>query len=386
MDNSEASADLTLGEQTKSGQRARGELRPLSVAPMMDRSDRHFRRLMRLISGEVLLYTEMATCPAVLHGDRDHLLGYHESEHPLALQLGGDDPEQLAACTRIAAELGYDEVNLNVGCPSDRVQSGNFGACLMRSPERVAACVTAMREAAALAITVKHRIGVDELDRYEDMLNFVDVVAASGCDRFTVHARKAWLSGLSPKQNRTVPPLRYAEVHRLKRERPEQSIELNGGIKTHAVIAEQLSYVDAVMIGRAAWDDPWLFASADRRYFAADRAQSSTERPTERPTEQATEPEAGATRREVTRRQVVAAYLEHVEDWLSRPLGPRGRGPSPTILLRPLMNLFAGRPGARRWKQALNGKCQAPRKLAELLTLVDELEQLGHAHDRRRAG
>jgi tRNA-dihydrouridine synthase A len=325
--------------------RARGRVRPVSVAPMMDRTDRHFRRLLRLISGQALLYTEMVTCPAVLHGERERLLGFDPAEHPIALQLGGDDPATLARCAQIAAAQGYDEVNLNVGCPSDRVQSGNFGACLMREPERVAACVAAMRSAVSLPITVKHRIGVDELDRYEDMLRFVDVVAAAGCDRFTVHARKAWLRGLSPKQNRTIPPLRYADVHQLARERPALVVEINGGVRSVSAIAEQLEQVDAVMIGRAAWDDPWLFAEVDRRFFGA--SDPAPRRP-----------------------QVVAAYLEeHVEPWMARATR---RGPSPTILLRPLLNLFVGRPGSRRWKQAVADRCRAPAELAQLVTLADE--------------
>lgn len=322
---------------------------------MMDRSDRHFRRLMRLISGETLLYTEMVTCSAVLHGDREHLLGFDPAEHPIALQLGGDDPAVLSECARIAAAQGYDEINLNVGCPSDRVQSGNFGACLMREPKRVAAAVAAMREAVDLPITVKHRIGVDELDAYEDMLHFVDTVAAAGCDRFSVHARKAWLRGLSPKQNRSVPPLRYADVHRLKRERPELTIELNGGVRSLDAIAEQLEQVDAVMIGRAAWDDPWLFSAVDRRFFAANSKLP-------------------------TRPGVVASYLKQID------AGPTpARNPSPTLLLRPLLNLFAGRPDARRWKRIVSGKCQAPSGLDELITLADELEDYGRAKDRETA-
>jgi tRNA-dihydrouridine synthase A len=320
----------------------RGHTRALSVAPMMDRTDRHFRRLLRLISEHTLLYTEMVTTAAALHGDRELLLGLDPAERPIALQLGGDDPTALAECARIAAEIGYDEVNLNVGCPSDRVQSGNFGACLMREPERVAACVAAMRAAVELPITVKHRIGVDELDRYEDMLRFVDVVAEAGCDRFSVHARKAWLSGLSPKQNRTVPPLRYADVHRLKRERPELVIEINGGVRSLDEVAVQLEQVDAVMIGRAAWDNPWLFAAADQRLFGASRP--TPERPA-----------------------VIEAYVEYVERWLARA---SRRGPSSTILLRPLHNLFCGQPNARRWKQAVNAKCQQPQNLDELVELA----------------
>ena len=325
---------------------ARGPVRPLSVAPMMDRSDRHFRRFMRGISRRTLLYTEMLTCPAVLHGDREHLLGFHEDEHPLALQLGGDDPESLARCAGIARDRGYDEINLNVGCPSDRVQSGNFGACLMREPERVADCVAAMREAVDLPVTVKHRIGVDELDRYEDMANFVEVVSRAGCDRFTVHARIALLHGLSPKQNRTVPPLRYDEVHRLAQAFPQLVIEINGGIQTLAQVLEQLEHVDGAMIGRAAWDNPWLFSRADREVFG-----EQTEVP--------------------RRADVVAAYLVHVEEWLQRS---ERRGPSATILLRPLLNLFVGCPGTRRWKQAVAAKCQTPQRLAELAELASTLE------------
>jgi tRNA-dihydrouridine synthase A len=216
---------------------------------MMDRTERHFRVLMRLIFPSSWLYTEMVTANAVIHGDRDRLLGFDAAEHPVVLQLGGDDPGALAEAARIGEGYGYDEINLNVGCPSDRVQKGSFGACLMLRPERVARCVEAMRAVVRVPVTVKHRIGVDERDAYEDMLNFVDIVAAAGCDRFSVHARKAWLSGLSPKQNREVPPLRYEDVYRLKSERPSLRIELNGGVRSHDAIEEHLRYVDGVMIG-----------------------------------------------------------------------------------------------------------------------------------------
>jgi tRNA-dihydrouridine synthase A len=251
----------------------------------------------------------------------------------------------LSACARIAADAGYDEINLNVGCPSDRVQSGNFGVCLMRSPERVAECVAAMRAVVDLPVTVKHRIGVDDLDRYEDMLAFVDVVAAAGCDRFTVHARKAWLHGLSAKQNRDVPPLRHAEVHRLARERPQLIVEINGGLRNFDDVAAQLEHVDAVMLGRVAWDEPWLFVAADRRWF-------------------------GDLREPPRRRDVVAGYLPEVERWLA------GGGPSPTALLRNLLNLYVGRPGTRRWKQALAQQCRSPTKLSELVALAAELDAL----------
>ncbi|MDX1387987.1 MAG: tRNA dihydrouridine(20/20a) synthase DusA, partial [Acidobacteriota bacterium] len=244
----------------------RGRAYPLSVAPMMDRTDRHYRRFVREITRRTLLYTEMITTGAVLQGDRDFLLGFSPEERPLALQLGGDDPEALSECARIAEDRGYDEVNLNVGCPSDRVRQGRFGACLMAEPERVADAVAAMREATSVPVTVKHRIGIDDLDRYEDMALFVRTVAGAGCDRFSVHARKAVLGGLSPKANRTVPPLRYEDVHRLKREHPGLRIEINGGIASLEEVRRQLEFVDGVMIGRAAYDDPFLLSTVDRDF------------------------------------------------------------------------------------------------------------------------
>jgi tRNA-dihydrouridine synthase A len=195
---------------------SRGVLRPLSIAPMMDRTDRHYRSFMRHLTRHTLLYTEMITSGAIIHGDRDYLLGYSDIEHPLSLQIGGSDASEMAECARIAEDWGYDEVNINVGCPSDRVQRGRFGACLMLEPETVATCVSAMRDATPLPVTVKHRIGVDEVDQYEDMARFVRIVRDAGCTHFSVHARKAWLQGLSPKENRNVPPLRYSEIYRLK--------------------------------------------------------------------------------------------------------------------------------------------------------------------------
>ena len=233
---------------------------------MMDRTDRHFRFFLRRITRHTLLYTEMVTTGAVIHGDRERLLGFDLREKPVALQLGGDDPRALAECARIGEGFGYDEINLNVGCPSDRVQKGRIGACLMAEPERVADGVEAMRAAVSIPVTVKHRIGIDHLDRYEDMARFVTTVAAAGSDRFTVHARIAWLQGLSPKENRDIPPLRYDDVYRLKREHPDLSIEINGGVRSLDGVEEHLREVDAVMIGRAACDDPYLFAEADRRF------------------------------------------------------------------------------------------------------------------------
>jgi len=247
----------------------RGQTRALSIAPMMDRTDRHLRWFLRQLTRETLLYTEMVTTPAILRGRRLDLLAFSPEERPLALQLGGDDPRGLAACARIAEDLGYDEVNINVGCPSDKVQRGRFGACLMAEPGLVADMVSAMRAATRLPVTVKHRIGIDHHDAYEDMRAFVDTVARAGADRFSVHARKAWLTGLSPKENRTVPPLRYDEVARLKRERPDLVIELNGGVRTLEAARAHLAHVDAVMIGRAAYETPWVLARADSVIFGA---------------------------------------------------------------------------------------------------------------------
>lgn len=312
----------------------------LSVAPMMERTDRHFRVFLRGLTRRTLLYTEMITTGAALHGDREHLLGFDSVERPLALQLGGDDPAALATVAKIAQDMGYDEVNLNVGCPSDRVQQGSFGACLMRTPEKVAAGVAAMRAAVDLPVTVKHRIGVDELDSFDDMLRFVDQVAAAGCDRFSVHARKAWLSGLSPRENREIPPLRYEEVYRLKRERPQLQIEINGGIVDFAAARAHLDQVDAVMIGRAAWDHPYLFATADRDFFAEPGPPPS-------------------------RRAALEAYLPEIERW-------RARGRPLAWLCRPLFGLFTGRSGARAFKRYLAEHAHLPGAGPEVLAAAIE--------------
>jgi tRNA-dihydrouridine synthase A len=234
---------------------------------MMDWTDRHCRYFHRLLTRRTRLYTEMVTTGALLHGDVPRHLDFNAEEHPLALQLGGSEPADLARCARLAEQWGYDEVNLNCGCPSERVQRGSFGACLMAEPLLVADCVKAMRDAGALPVTVKHRIGIDKVERYEFVRDFVGTVAAAGCEVFIVHARNAWLKGLSPKENRELPPLRYELVHRLKREFPALTIVLNGGIKTNAQIAEQLEHVDGVMLGREPYHHPWLMSDWDARFF-----------------------------------------------------------------------------------------------------------------------
>lgn len=243
----------------------------ISVAPMMDWTDRHFRFFMRLISKHTLLYTEMVTTGAILHGKDNHrYLDFSKEEHPIALQLGGDSPIALAECAKIGEDYGYDEINLNVGCPSDRVQSGSFGACLMKEPDLVADMVTACKSQVKVPVTVKHRIGVNGKESYEDLYQFVSKINAAGVDQIIVHARIAILEGLSPKENRTIPPLRYEDVYSLKKDFPDLSIVINGGIKTHAEIGDHLTKVDGVMIGRAAYDNPFLFQDVDVLYYGSE--------------------------------------------------------------------------------------------------------------------
>jgi tRNA-dihydrouridine synthase A len=242
---------------------------------MMDWTDRHCSYFLRLISRRTFLYTEMVTADAVLYGDRERVLGFSPEEHPVGLQLGGCDPEKLALAARIGDDYGYDEINLNVGCPSDRVQSGRFGACLMAEPGLVAACVAAMGEAAKIPVTVKCRVGIDDQDAEETLDRFIDTVAQGGCRTFIVHARKAWLKGLSPKENRDVPPLDYGRVHRLKQRRSDLEIVLNGGIESFTSAIAQLPQVDGVMLGRAAYADPYLLTEVDRALFGSDEAPPS---------------------------------------------------------------------------------------------------------------
>lgn len=300
----------------------------VSVAPMMDYTDRHFRYFIRLMSRHARLYTEMVTTGALLHGDHRRFLEFHPAEHPLALQLGGSEPEALAACARLAADYGYDEVNLNVGCPSDRVQSGRFGACLMNDPRLVAECIAAMIAAGPVPVTVKTRIGVDERDSYAELVEFVSIVAAAGCRMFIIHARKAWLKGLSPKQNREIPPLRYDVAERLKRDFPALTIVVNGGVQTLDAMQRHLSAFDGVMVGREAVSNPYLFADVDRRFF---------------------DPEAEV----LSRGDVLQAWLPYLGAQLQEGV-PLAR------MTRHALGLFHGCSGARSWRRALSEEVTRP--------------------------
>jgi tRNA-dihydrouridine synthase A len=290
------------------------------VAPMMDWTDRHCRYFHRLLAPHARLYTEMVTAPAVLHGDRARLLGFDPAEHPVALQLGGAEPRELAKAARVGEETGYDEINLNVGCPSDRVQSGRFGACLMREPALVADCIASMRAAVSIPVTVKCRIGVDEQDEDADLERFVETVRATGCRVFVVHARKAWLEGLSPKENREVPPLNYERVYRLKREFPELTIVVNGGIATLAEVREHLRHVDGVMLGRTAYHEPYRLAEIEQQIFATPLPD---------------------------RDEVLARLRPYVEAHLAR-------GDRLQHISRHILGLYQGLPGARAYRRLLS--------------------------------
>ena len=292
----------------------------IAVAPMMERTDRHCRYLLRLISPETRLYTEMITAAALVRGGRQHLLEFHPSEHPVALQLGGSDPGALAQAAALGAAEGYDEINLNVGCPSDRVQSGRFGAALMAEPERVAECLEAMMEAAGVPVTVKTRTGIDDLESYEFLHGFVGAVADAGCRTVIVHARKAILSGLSPKQNRHIPPLDYGRVYRLKSDYPALRVILNGGLDSAAGVLGQSGLVDGVMLGRCAYGNPWILAELDSRL--------------------------GRRRGASSREAVLREYLHYVGSELKR-------GTPLKAMTRHLAGLYSSRPGARAWRRFL---------------------------------
>jgi tRNA-dihydrouridine synthase A len=303
--------------------------RKFSVAPMMDWTDRNCRAFHRHLSQHALLYTEMVTADAVIHGDRERLLGFDEIEQPVALQLGGSEPEKLARAARIGADYGYCEINLNVGCPSERVQSGAFGACLMREADLVADCLAAMRAAAEIPVTVKHRLGVDDDEPRDRLFSFVDTLAKAGTTTFFVHARKAWLKGLSPKENREIPPLDYEIVAELKRARPDLEIILNGGIADLDTAARELERFDGVMLGRAAYHDPAILLHVDARLFGKPQTFASVEG---------------------------AAHA--FRPWIVRQLE---RGVGLHSITRHMLGLFHGKPGARQWRRVLSEKAPGAR-------------------------
>jgi tRNA-dihydrouridine synthase A len=313
----------------------------VSVAPMMDWSDRHCRYLHRLLSRHALLYTEMVTTGALVHGDVPRHLRFNAEEHPVALQLGGSEPADLAHCAKLGQEWGYDEINLNCGCPSERVQRGAFGACLMNEPQLVADCVKAMVDVVGIPVTVKHRIGIDKIERYEFVRDFVGAVSEAGCQTFIVHARNAWLQGLSPKQNREIPPLRYELVHRLKHDFPALKFAINGGISANAQVHEQLRLLDGVMVGREAYHNPWWLSEWDAEFYGA-------------------APQA-LTREEVE--SLMCDYMareaaEHGTNWWS--------------IARHMLGLRNGLPGARRWRQVWSDHRLKTRPAHEVMALAHE--------------
>jgi tRNA-dihydrouridine synthase A len=322
----------------------------LSIAPMMDWTDRHCRAFHRVLTHHALLYTEMVTTGAVLNGDRERLLGFDPCEQPVALQLGGSSPADLAVSARIGEDLGYAEINLNVGCPSDRVQSGRFGACLMREPALVADCMAAIADAVRVPATVKCRLGVDDQDPEQSLFDLIDRCAAAGVSRFIVHARKAWLKGLSPKENRDVPPLDYPLVWRLKAERPDLTIVINGGVASLDDAETHLAHVDGVMLGRAAYHEPALLGAVDRRLFAVDGAVD------------------------------VGPFeaVERYRPYLSRQLA---LGAALAAMTHPMIGLFHGWPGARAWRRILTVEGVKPG--ASLAVIDQALAAVGEALDRR---
>ena len=297
--------------------------RRFSIAPMMDCTDRHARYFLRLFSHHMLLYTEMVTTSAILHGDRDFLLGFDESEHPLAVQLGGSEPDDLAACTRICEGYGYDEINLNVGCPSDRVKSGAFGACLMAEPSTVADCVRAMKDATCLPVTVKHRTGIDARDSWAELLRFVELQIEADVDALIIHARKAWLNGLSPKQNREIPALQYDWVYRLKQHFPDTEIIINGGIKTLQECQQHLQHVDGVMLGREPYANPFMLAEVDQLIFEDTQASS------------------------VSRDEALQRFYPYIEDKMQQ-------GMPLSKVIRHIMGLFHAQPNGKLWRRYLS--------------------------------
>lgn len=314
----------------------------ISVAPMMDWTTRDYRFFARLFNPNIIMYTEMVTTGAILFGGAARHLDFNSEEHPIVLQLGGSNPKDLATCTKMAQDWGYDEVNLNVGCPSDRVQNNKIGACLMAEPDLVAECIAEMQNAVDIPVTVKHRIGIDDMHSYEEMLHFVDTVAKTGCNNFIVHARIALLQGLSPKENRDVPPLRYEDVYRLKQDRPHLMIEINGGIKTFAETQEHLKHVDGVMIGREAYHNPYLLAELTQLW--------NINTP--------------------NRFDIMAEMMPYIAKRMAE-------GAPLSIITRHILGLFQNLPGARKWRQALSGGNAKTLKDVEiaLLNIQDAIQR-----------
>lgn len=323
--------------------------RRLSVAPMLDWTDRHCRFFLRLISRKTLLYTEMVTTGALLHGDRESFLRFDPAEHPLALQLGGSDPNHLANCARMGEDQGFDEIDMNLGCPSDRVQTGRFGACLMAEPLVAADCVAAMKDSVSIPVTVKTRIGIDDRDSYEELCGLIGVLMDAGCDALNVHARKAWLKGLSPKENREIPPLRYDLVLRLKADFPRLPISINGGITSLQQAKRFLSAgLDGVMIGRAAYQKPWLLADADQEIFGDRRTGES-------------------------RHHVLEAYKRYIDRELAA-------GVPLHAMTRHILGLFQGQPGARRWRRTISEHAHRPGIKSGLLLEAAPVESIGEGN------
>lgn len=333
---------------TRAHRELKSRAKVVAVAPMMDWTDRHCRRFHRRLTKHARLYTEMVTAEAIIHGDRDHLIGFAPEEHPVALQLGGSDPARLVAAARIGAEFGYDEINLNVGCPSDRVQSGTFGACLMKTPVRVGDSVAAMKAAVRVPVTVKCRLGVDDQDPELALDALANAVIAAGADAIWVHARKAWLKGLSPKENRDVPPLDYDRVYRLKARHPEVFVGINGGIDSLDVAARHLAAVDGVMLGRAAWHTPAILADIDRRFY-------------------------GDEQRLVDLQAVVEGLLPAIAEELRQ-------GTRLSAMVRPMLGLFHGARGARCWRRILTVGSVKPgagiEVIREALAALDNAEEI----------
>ena len=295
-----------------------------SVAPMMDWTDRHCRYFYRLMSKNTQLWTEMVTAKAIIHGDKNRLLDYDAQEHPLVLQLGGSDPKEMAVAAKIGQDWGYDEININVGCPSDRVQSGSFGACLMQTPDTVAQCIEAMGEVVDIPLSVKSRIGVDDMQNYEELTNFIEIVNNAGCDNFVIHARKAWLQGLSPKENRIIPPLNYDWVYRVKKDFPKLTIGINGGITSLSEVNEHLSQVDSAMLGRVAYHQPYLLANVDQEIHQSSRPV-------------------------ISREQVLLEFVAYMKKQQANSVPVRS-------MTRHILGLYHAQPNAKKFKRLLSGK------------------------------